>query len=65
MKTIEQRDAMIHNLGMLFLISFFSIVWLKMDTEALPHLFHLIKAEWLHFSNWVASGMMSPHRTQW
>ncbi len=65
MKTIQHRDAMIHNLGMLFLISFFSIVWLTMDKEALSHLFHLFKSEWLHFSNWAASGMMSPHRTQW
>lgn len=65
MKTIAQRDAAIHNWGMFFLISFFSIVWFSVDNEALPQLFYALKSQWMHFSNWASSGMMNPHRTQW
>ena len=62
MKTIEQRDAAIENMAMIFLLSFFMLVWFTLDREALPQLLQTIKSAWLEFTNWAASGMMNPHR---
>ena len=62
MKTIEQRDAAIENMAMIFLLSFFMLVWFTLDREALPQLLQTIKSDWLEFTNWAASGMMNPHR---
>lgn len=65
MKTIEQRDATFHNSGMFILITFFSIVWLSLDPDALGQLMCQLKSQWLDFSNWTSSGIMNPRRTQW
>jgi|GEM_PF-2688716 len=65
MKTIEQQDASVDTWGMVLLISFFTITWLSLDTEALPHLLLHLKTQWVHLTNWATSGMMNPHRTQW
>ncbi|MCA0239052.1 MAG: hypothetical protein LCH81_21950 [Bacteroidetes bacterium] len=62
MKTIEQRDTMIHNCFMIGMLAFFTCLWCAMDHEALSTLIQSMQNAWVNFGEWTSSGMMSPHK---
>lgn len=52
-------------LGVFILLGFLCTPFLPTHYDSLSDLFHNMQNQWQNLTEWMSSGMMQPHRTQW